>query len=71
MIRVSLIVWRLKAFINRGLQLQVEDNNEANTIWLKLPYLGHRGEALTKKCIKKLNRLFNNKVKFVTQYSRP
>ena len=37
-------------------------------VWLNLPYLGDKGEHLTKSLFQKLNKCFNENVKFIKGY---
>ena len=44
------------------------DDESVIKIWIRLPYLGNKGEELVKTCIRKLKRCFKTNVKFVTLY---
>ena len=39
------------------------------TIWIRLPYIGNKGEHLLKQCIRKLKRNCNTDIKFVILYN--
>ena len=43
-----------------------KDDEMAIKIWIRLPYLGNKGEELVKTCIRKLKRCFKTNVKFFT-----
>ena len=45
-----------------------KDDEMAIKIWIRLPYLGNKGEELVKTCIRKLKRCFKTNVKFVILY---
>ena len=45
-----------------------KDDEIAIQIWIRLPYLGNKGEELVKTCMHKLKRCFKSNVKFVTLY---
>ena len=45
-----------------------KDDESVIKIWIRLPYLGNKGEELVKTCIRKLKRCFKTNVKFVTLY---
>ena len=45
-----------------------KDDVSVLKIWIRLPYLGNKGEELVKTCIRKLKRCFKTNVKFVTLY---
>ena len=45
-----------------------KDDEIAIKIWIRLPYLGNKGEELVKTCIRKLKRCFKTNVKFFTSY---
>ena len=44
------------------------DDESAIKIWIRLHYLGNKGEELVKTCIRKLKRCFKTNIKFVTLY---
>ena len=47
----------------------VRKNDEmARKIWIRLIYLGNKGEEFVKICIRELKRFFKTSVKFVTLY---
>jgi hypothetical protein len=37
-------------------------------IWIRIPYLGNRGEFLLKSCLNKIQRFLSKPVKFITIY---
>jgi predicted RNA-binding Zn-ribbon protein involved in translation (DUF1610 family) len=37
-------------------------------IWIRIPYLGNRGNFLLKSCLNKIQRFFSKPVKFITIY---
>ena len=45
-----------------------KDDESVTKIWIRLPYLGNKGEELVKTCIRKLKRCFKTNVIFVTLY---
>ena len=45
------------------------EDNDAKTIWVKLPDVGKTGEVLVNKWANKLNRLLGKKVKFRMRYN--
>ena len=45
-----------------------KDDEMAIKIWIRLPYLGNKGEELVKTYIRKLKRCFKTNVKFVSLY---
>ena len=45
-----------------------KDGESVIKIWIRLPYLGNKGEELVKTCMRKLKRCFKTNVKFVTLY---
>ena len=45
-----------------------KDDESVIKIWIRLPYLGNKGEELVKTCIHKLKRCFKTNVKFVSSY---
>ena len=45
-----------------------KDDESVIKIWIRLPYLGNKGEELVKTCIRKLKCCFNTNVKFVPLY---
>ena len=53
---------RLNSNINKTKGQTVDDRKK---IWLNLPYLGDKGDHLTKSLIRKLNKCFNENVKFI------
>ena len=38
------------------------------SIWIRIPYLGSRGDFLLKSCVNKVQRFFSKPVKFITIY---
>ena len=56
---------RLNSNINKTEEQTVDD---CTKIWLNLPYLGDKGNHLTKTLIRKLNKCFNENVKFIKRY---
>ena len=44
------------------------DDQRVMKIWIRLPYLGNKGEEIVKTRIRKLKRCFKTNVKFVTLY---
>ena len=62
--RISLLE-RLKSNINKTKEQTIDDPKK---IWLNLPYLGDKGDHLTKSLIRKLNKCFNENVKFIKRY---
>ena len=57
---------RLSSNINKTKE-QIIDNRKK--VWLNLPYLGDKGDHLTKGLIRKLNRCFKENVKFIKRYN--
>ena len=45
-----------------------KDDESISKIWIRLPYLGNKGEELVKTCMRKLKRCFKSNVKFVNLY---
>ena len=45
-----------------------KDDESVINIWIRLPYLGNKGEELVKTCIRMLKRCFKTTVKFATLY---
>ena len=45
-----------------------KDDESVIQIWIRLPYLGNKGEELVKTWVRKLTRCFKTNVKFVTLY---
>ena len=45
-----------------------KDDEMAIKIWIRLPYLGNKGEEVVKTCMHKLKRCFKTNIKFVTLY---
>ena len=56
---------RLNSNINKTKEQTVNDRKK---IWLNLPYLGDKGDHLTKSLIRKLNKCFNENVKLIKRY---
>ena len=56
---------RLNSNINKTKVQTVDDRKK---IWLNLPYLGDKGDHLTKSLIQKLKKCFNENVKFIKRY---
>ena len=44
------------------------ENDDRPKIWMRIPYLGKRGETLVKKCIKKIRRNLTQSVNFMVIY---
>ena len=51
--------------MNKTKEQTVDDRKK---VWLNLPYLGEKGDHLTKSLIRKLNKCFNENVKFIKRY---
>ena len=48
---------------------QLDEKDDVPAIWLRIPYIGHQGESLVKKCISKLKRYKKDKnIKFIVMY---
>ena len=43
-----------------------KDDERVIKIWIRLPYLGNKGEEFVKKCMRKLKRCFKTNVKLDT-----
>ena len=56
---------RLNSNINKTKEQTADDHKK---VWLNLPYLGDKGEHLTKSLFQKLNKCFNENVKFIKGY---
>ena len=56
---------RLNSSINKTKEQTVDDRKK---VWLNLPYLGDEVDDLTKSLIRKLNKCFNENVKFLKRY---
>ena len=56
---------RFNSNINKTREQTVGDRKK---IWINLPYLGDKGDHLTKSLIQKLNKCFNENVKFIKRY---
>ena len=42
--------------------------DDRKKVWLNLPYLGDKGDHLTKSLIRKVNKCFNENVKFIKRF---
>ena len=47
----------------------IVNNNNTPTIWIRLLYIGSKGEHLLKLCIRKKKRNCTNDIKFVILYN--
>ena len=56
---------RLNSNINKTKEQTVDDRKK---FWLSLPYLGGKGDRLAKILFRKLNKCFNEYVKFIKCY---
>ena len=56
---------RLNSNMNKTKEQTADDHKK---VWLNLPYLGDKGEHLTKSLFQKLNKCFNENVKFIKGY---
>ena len=56
---------RLNPNMNKTKEQTVDDHKK---VCLNLPYLGENGDHLTKSLIRKLNKCFNENVKFIKRY---
>ena len=56
---------RLNSNINKTKEQTVDGSKK---VWLNLPYLGDKGDHLTKSLIRKLNKYCNENVKFINRY---
>ena len=64
----SSIINRVKSNANRNDNINNNNKDDRKVIWINLPYLGKRGEQLTKSLIRKLKRSFKENIKFRTVY---
>ena len=56
---------RLNSNMNKTKAQTVDDRKK---VWLNLPYLGDKGDHLTKRFIRKLDKCLNENVKFIKLY---
>ena len=61
------IINRLKSNVNRNDSIN-NSKDDRKVIWINVPYLGKKGEQLTKSFTRKLNRSFKENMKFKTVY---
>ena len=61
----NFLLKRLNSNIDNTKEQTVGDGKK---IWLNLPYLGDKGDHLTKRLIRILNKCFNENEKFIKRY---
>ena len=44
------------------------DDDMLPKVWIRIPYLGNRGDFLLKSCLNKIQRFLSKPVKFITIY---
>ena len=53
-------------FYTPNMDSQIEDN--VSKVWIRLPYLGNRGDRIIKSCTSKIQRFLSKPVKFIVIY---
>ena len=61
----NVLLKRLNSNMNKTKEQTVDNRKK---VWLNLPYLGDKGDHLTKSLIRKLNKCFNENVKLIKRY---
>ena len=61
------VISRLKSNLNRNDNIN-NNKDHRKVIWINVPYLGKKGEQLTKSFTRKLKRSFKENIKFKTVY---